>query len=367
MPQKTKNILYLVNSFDTGGAEKAMVRLCSNLDRDIYNIICVVLNKGDSTLIKDLKDNNIKYKHFNISKRNSVFGNLNEISKLYRFLKSKSGSILVCSLFHSTFLGRTLGRLAGIKKIINWEHNEDFGGLFRKLLISITMPLSNVILMDSKAVHKRFVSSFPFTKKSKIMTIPIGGIDLKDYCHKKTNQKKIIISSVGKLHYQKGYDLLITIAHDIIKKFPNVIFQIAGDGPEKKKLMTMIKHFGISKNFILLGFTTNVPSVLYTSDIYVQPSRWEGLCITVVEAAASSLPIVAFDVGGINETVKHNTNGFLVDSVIDLRVALERLIVDKRLRIDFGSKSRSMAEKKFDIDTMIDKFEKVIVSLFNGS
>lgn len=353
-------IIYLINSFDTGGAEKAMVRICSSL-KDKYKIKCVALHKGDGSLVKDLKANNLDYTFFRINKGNSPFVVVRDLMSLFKYLRKNRDAVLVCSLFHATIIGRLMGKLAGIRKIINWEHNQNLGGRFRKSINGLTMLMSSKVIADSKAVYETLRNNYKI-KKNKLSYIPIGGIDVSQYSKHTKKRKELIISSVGRLHEQKGYDLLILVAKQVIQKHPEVIFKIAGEGEEKEKLQKQIKEYNLEKNFILNGFVRDIPAFLADSDIYVQPSRWEGLCMTVVEAMASSLPIVAFNVGGIKESVTNNKNGYLITpyNTKQFQDKLEKLIENNELRQSFGRESRKIAEEKYDIKEMVKKFERLI-------
>lgn len=352
-------IAYLINSFDTSGAEKAMVRLCSNLDNKKYDITCIALQKGDGSLINELERNALKYRYFNIK----IF-NLIEMINLLSFIKKNNDSILVCSLFRSSFFGRLIGLILQIK-VINWQHNiHDFKNPIKRLLINITNPMSDIIILDSVATYNAYNINNYFVNKKKLKIIPIGGLRLSDYFKSRKKKDRITIASIGRLIHAKGYDKLIPVAAKIINTNKNVFFKIAGDGKERKKLQKLIVRNKIQNNFILEGFVRDIPSFLSQADIYVQPSRTEGLSMTVVEAMASYLPIIASDVGGINESVHNNINGYLIkhDNYQEFHDRIEELINDSKLREKFGNKSREITHKKYDIKKMVSKFEELLIS-----
>lgn len=96
--------------------------------------------------------------------------------------------------------------------------------------------------------------------------------------------KKII--SVGRLEYQKGYDILIDIWKKIEEKYPDWILEIYGNGTEKEKLQEKINNLGLEKSFLLKGVTENIKEKYLASSIYVMSSRYEGMPMVLLEAMA---------------------------------------------------------------------------------
>lgn len=114
---------------------------------------------------------------------------------------------------------------------------------------------------------------------------------------------KYIIGSIGRLDYQKNYEFLIKIFHDILKIRPNSVAVIIGEGAERASYEKLIKENNLSDNIFLLGDIPNAYQYIKGFDLFVQPSRYEGLSITLIEAIFAGLPILASDVGGNRETV----------------------------------------------------------------
>ena len=223
-----------------GGAEKAMARIVSGLDKEKYNIIVVALKMGSGQIISEIEKRGIEI--INLEAKNKF--DFRVIPKLYNLLKNKNIDILWCSLFQATFLGRIIGKLAKVPTIINWEHNERFYGFHRAFLNRITSFFSDTIIADSERVASQLKNGLKISPQ-KIKTIPIGGLDLNDY-HRGNDKKdktKCIIGSVGSLTRQKGYPYLVEAAKIITKKYPETEFIIAGEGPAKERLEQLIlKH-----------------------------------------------------------------------------------------------------------------------------
>lgn len=349
-------IKYVITSFDCGGAEIAALRIISKLNYD-YDIEVITFTKGSGLLMPEFRLKKIKFKVFGI---NSILDSM-KLCRLLFYLRKQKPDIIITSLFHPTIVIRIFKPfLKG--RIISWMHSENFGNIWRRLLYKVTVSKYNLIIADSKKVFSILKNKYNL-KNNKLRLIEIGGLDLNLFDRKSIKKKKmLIIGSIGSLRKVKGYKILIKAVNILNKRYVDKIeFEIAGMGIEYNKLKQMIRKIQI-KNLRLLGYKRNIPELLSKWDIYVQPSLWEGLCMTVVEACASGLPIVASNVGGIPETVKDNLNGYLVppNKPKILAEKLSILIDNKNLRIKMGKESRKIAEQKYSIDIMISKFKKVL-------
>ena len=359
MSQKRIRLLYLITEYVVGGAEKAMVRILSRLDKNKYDITVAALRKGNGRLLPELEKIGVRIEILGARGKYDV---VRVTFRLYDLIKKLNTQVFVCSLFHPTIFGRFIGRLTKTPVIVNWWHSENLGGILRALLNKITIPFSDKILCDSKRVETEFKKCLKLPDNL-IKVIPIGGIDLAQYCCRKRDMHPTIeVGSIGRLREPKGYTYLIEAAKMVVRENDNVSFSIVGDGPEFSNLQNLIRKFDLSEKVKLLGFRSDICSILSKWDIYTQSSLWEGLCITVVEAMASGLPIVATNVGGIPESVVDGYNGFLVppgDPEMLANKILE-LAENPDLRIRMGRKSRKIAVEKYSLDKMVGDVEEVM-------
>jgi glycosyltransferase involved in cell wall biosynthesis len=122
----------------------------------------------------------------------------------------------------------------------------------------------------------------------------------------------ILVGSVGRLDEQKGYYDLVRAARVVIDSHPEVHFAIAGEGPLRKRLETLIAELELTRHFHLCGFRNDIANFLAALDLFVCSSHWEGLPLVVVEAMLLEKPVVATDVGGNSEIVIPGRTGTLV-------------------------------------------------------
>lgn len=356
-------LLYLITGFYVGGAEKAMVRIISNIDKSKYNITVAALGTGDGRLLPELKSIGVKIENLRIERR-IYFPIL--LFRLYKLIRKIRPEVLICSLSAPTILGRIMGKLNHIPVIINWEHSESFGDIFHLIFNRITCPFSDKVICDSEKVGIK-VREVLHIPSDMVEIIPIGGINLSDYCYSRnhSNNEIIEVGTIGRLIEEKGYSYFIKAAKIISDRMDNVHFSIVGDGTLFSQHNQLINELSLQDKVRLLGFRRDIPELLSSWQIYVQPSLWEGLCITVAEAMASGLPIIASNVGGIPESVIDGYNGFLVppgESEV-LADKILKLIYEPELRIQMGRRSRELAEEKYSLDKMVKHIEEVIDTL----
>ncbi len=167
---------------------------------------------------------------------------------------------------------------------------------------------------------------------------------------------------IGSLIPRKGLPFLIEAAKRIVQEKKETKFLIVGDGPQRKELDLLIQAMGLTGNFF---FMKNVPNfklaALYNSaDVFVLPSIQEGQGIVLLEAQACGRPVVAFDIGGVNEAVLNNRTGLLVrQGSYELAESILRLLADKSLQKTMGDAGRKLVTEDFTWDICAQKMLKV--------
>lgn len=256
-----------------------------------------------------------------------------------------------------------LARLCGVLQpnatIATWHHANLFESDFRRLSFKFTSQLSDVVLADSEPVSEVLIADLGLDP-SLVHTVPIAGIDLDEYTvveHR--DSEGIMIGTIGRLSEQKNHRMILNVAERL--RDENVQFEIAGGGELYDTIQAEITERDLH-NVTLHGFVENVPSFLTNLDIYFQPSLWEGLCITVLEAMASGLPVVGSDVGGIARNVEQDCSGFLYgpDDIDGFISGIKSLTSDPELREQFGIRGRSIVEERFTQDVLVREFERAI-------
>jgi glycosyltransferase involved in cell wall biosynthesis len=159
-----------------------------------------------------------------------------------------------------------------------------------------------------------------------------------------------VIVAVGRLKAPKDF---VTFVRALSALAPGSFEAlIVGDGPDGPELRHEIQRLGLEERVRLAGDRRDVPELLAAADVFVLSSRSEGLPVSVLEAMAAGLPVVASRVGGVPEVVLHERTGLLVapGDPAQLAATLERLVARPELRRRFGAAGRARAEARFDLD-----------------
>jgi GalNAc-alpha-(1->4)-GalNAc-alpha-(1->3)-diNAcBac-PP-undecaprenol alpha-1,4-N-acetyl-D-galactosaminyltransferase len=141
--------------------------------------------------------------------------------------------------------------------------------------------------------------------------------------------------AIGRLHPQKGFDLLIKAFHQIQDKYPDWQLTILGEGPMRSELEDLRSQLQLTERVHLPGLVTNVPDYLRQADLFVMPSRFEGFPMALCEAMAYGLPVLAADcLSGPRDIIEDGVNGVLVqtEDTNALAVQLDALIADPARR-----------------------------------
>jgi len=172
------------------------------------------------------------------------------------------------------------------------------------------------------------------------------------------SKKAPSVTTVGNIRRVKGHDLFIRAAAQIVKRIEDVQFSIAGAVLEPQyfeELQSLVEELHLTSHFRFLGGEADLPQLLRDSQIFVLPSRSEGFSNAIIEAMASSLPVVATRVGGNGEAVADGVSGYLVppEDVDALASAIERLLIDPLKAIKMGAAGRQLVVERFTADAMM--------------
>ncbi len=166
----------------------------------------------------------------------------------------------------------------------------------------------------------------------------------------------IRLLTVGRLHYQKGYDIAIKALAGMRRDGYPVRWYVIGEGMERRNLETLIKKYGVEEYFILMGAKDNPYPYMKQADIYVQATRFEGKSIAVEEAQILGKVIVASDCTGNTEQIRSGYDGVLLALEEENLVReLERMVDEPELRKEYA---RHVLEKKIgfpkDLDALLE-------------
>lgn len=150
------------------------------------------------------------------------------------------------------------------------------------------------------------------------------------------------IVTVGRICYQKYYEKLVEVAAIVLHKHPDWKWDVYGDGNDRNKIEELIESNNLKDKLILKGDVNNMYNLYKNYSFQVMTSRFEGFPMTLLEGVANGLPLVGFDIAGVNDIIKEEKNGFLVPAYDEVKMSesIEKLISDESLRKEMSSYNR---------------------------
>jgi len=174
-----------------------------------------------------------------------------------------------------------------------------------------------------------------------------------------------VIGYLGRLVPVKGLKYLLLAMKELQQEFPNTHLLIVGDGLQKAELERITQTLGIDASFV--GWKKDLLPYYETFDIFVLPSLQEGLSHSLLEAMAMKKPVIATNVGGNGDVIRHGKNGFLVPARNPklLSSSVKKLIDNNSLRKKIGTLNRKTIEKEFSWENTVSQFEDLYRNLLH--
>ncbi len=360
MPDNLKPtvVAHVLYSFDEiGGLENGVVNLINNLPADRFkHVICALTRAGE--LKNRVKNNNVEYYSLNKRSGNDPFLPL----RLWKIFKNHSADVVHLRNWPTMVEGFIAARMARVKKIIYSEHGRHFddleeGKIFTTFIKKHIFNRVECLLAVSRQLGDEMSQRYGIQKNLRV--IP-NGIDSRMFCPMPGPVMKarlgldpddFIVGTVSRLDKVKNLDLFLDAAFQA--GFPDRIL-IAGDGPEREKLKKIVERHGAINRVMLLGNRSDIPDVLNCMDVFVLPSKSEGMSNVVLEAMSCGIPVVAFDVGGNRELIDNEQGGYLIEPYDFGKFlnALNELACSPGIKASMGAYNRKKVVNAFSIEHM---------------
>ena len=248
-------------------------------------------------------------------------------------------------------------------KHIAWEHfnfYENNGSFLRALARKIDAKFSDYIITLTEEDKNNYLNNLKIIGKIDYIYNPM---EIKEVKKCSLHSKQIV--SVGRLTYQKGFDMLIDVAKDVLEKNKEYKWLILGDGEDKDRLQEKINKYNLQDRLILKGKVSNVEDYYKNSSLYVMTSRFEGLPMTLLEAKSYKMPIVSFDCPtGPSEIIRNNINGYLVkaNDIKEMSNKVNSVLLDDKKLKKFSDKAELDIDK-FNINSIINKWTNILCTI----
>lgn len=372
------NVLYIASRGDSGaGGENYLLTLFRNIDRSRYTPFVVLPNDG--SLRQPLEDLGIEvivveadysWLQPDIAWYEVIEGLQSRVKTLSTIIENFDISI-VHTNSNLRFEGALAARLSGVRHLYlaHIEYQPDMP-IFQRLPLALPSFAQLMLgLSDSVvAVSESVAATLRTDADSTPIKVIHNGLELAPFDQALASlpntlrqelgisDSDILICAVGRIAVDKGFDYLVEAANTVLKgDATGVHFIIVGSEESAEHaahLKSKVANYGIGDQFHFIGFRSDVPVILASSDIFVLSSRKEGHPYVMLEAMASKCAVVASNCAGVEETIENGSSGFIVNigDVAAMAEHLRQLIDSKSLRTSTGNEARKTIERSFTAD-----------------
>ena len=304
------------------------------------------------------------------------------VFRLYRLFRQMQPTIVHTHTTKAGALGRIAAILARVPIIIHTYHGHYFNFFFSptktRFFLAIERFLARFtrkILVVSQRQLDEISGKFKVAPASKFQVMPLG-FDITQFLTVETYSGKLkrelgvdrnmlLVGIVGRLAPVKNHRLFLRMAQRVAQKRTDVHFVIVGDGELAGELKKFADELSIKKRVSFLGWRKDLDVIYVDLDLCVLTSHDEGTPTSLLEAMASTTPVVATDVGGVSDIVEHLKTGLIVppNDVEALTNAVMQLLADEKRRIAYGYAGWLAVKEKYSIERLVQDIERLYEEL----
>ncbi len=385
--QNKKRILYLVGGFHVGGTERHLSQILPELSED-FDVIVVCLGQ-DGPLSKKIKEKGILI-HFLTQRPLLNIPKIAGVSLLIRniltvlFLLRKYKPVAIHSFLGApTIVAGVVSRFFPKIKFIASKRNQlsrpdSFWkeGVFEKWALK----KANLVLAHSTEVQRELIEIGVSSKNTLLIHNGIRGSNFlrnlsvrNAYREQHSWDEAVTFTLVANLIPYKGHEFALRAAADLkTKNLPQrwkLVFVGKGDQEYTNQLLSFVTDLELENCVDFLGYQSNIEQILQASDVGMLLSKHEGFSNSILEYMASSLPVIATNVGGNKDSVIPNETGYLVEQndTEKLTSYMSELILNTDRRLQLGSIAKEKVETDFSLTGMFAKYRDMYDMVLNNS
>jgi sugar transferase (PEP-CTERM/EpsH1 system associated) len=356
-------VLHLIWALDLGGAERQVVEIVRRLDRSRFEpLVGCLVKKGRWG--EALQREGVRVVEF--AKRPGL--DLRLLGRLARLLREERVSVVHTHAFTAATWGRLAAAVARTPVVIAHEHSAfSLDSWHRRLVDRALVPTTDRWVAVSQALARDLVRQEGLPRSRVVVVrngIPLPAPEglrraaaLRDEW--RSGRFHTLVGTVGRLEVRKGLEVFLQAMAVLAPSHPTLRAVVVGEGPMGGRLEDQARELGLGDRVLFTGRRDDVPEVLGALDIFALPSHTEGLSISLLEAAASGLPIVATDVGGNPEVVEDGVTGLLVPpgDPDAFAAGLARILETPGGGGELGARAAERVRARFSAESMVGQIE----------
>lgn len=379
-------VLHIITRLVRGGADENTVYTVYGLDRSCFHVDLLYGDRSEPELMSLPNRPDISFFCIPELRREvNLWADLRALWKLFRFISKGRYHIVHTHTAKAGFIGRIAAFAARTPIIIHTLHGATFGNFLSPLMRQMYVFLERIgtftcdkIICVGEDLKGRYLAK-KIGPPSKYVVIYSGmNLDRFFEAGRYTAERRreireklgllpsaIVIGNISRLEPRKGHIFFIEAAGALLKKHPEIMFLIVGDGELRGRLEQEVQCRGLAQSILFTGFRKDIEAVLSILDISTLTSLWEGLPRVLIQSAAVGKPIVTFSVEGATEVVREGKNGFIVPSMDVSAFAgkIEWLLDNPAQARQMGAEGRNIVGNAWQVETMVEKIQDLYFDL----
>lgn len=289
----------------------------------------------------------------------AMTGNIRRLSRLRRAIRDSGASVVVSFVGTTNILTILATRGLGIGVVISERNDpsrQSLGAVWNWLR-RLTYSRANVVTANSARAIDALLHYVP-RPKLQLINNPIDPTTIAS----SGRHDQSTILAVGRLSYQKGFDIGLRAFASLDARYGAWRLQIAGEGPLRSELEKLAGDLGVSTRVDWLGRVSDVSALYAKAAFLIVPSRYEGTANVLIESAASRLPAIASRAAAVPHLVVDGESGFVVsdENPAALTLAMEAMIASRDLRERFGRSAQTRALEMTNPETILADWDRVL-------
>ena len=349
-------IVHLNIGLGGGGAEHMILEMAKKSHSDQIDTVVLAITNNDQIAYK-FTENNLKFHYLGITSPKRFFKGIKHMKQV---VSSYDDIVLHCHMFHALVIGIYFRLFVRKVPIVFTLHNILVEEIYRRWFLFFTKAFRKIDINFSEDASKWYL------KKIHVIA---NGVDFEKF---KLDKERTFNHSetfkflyLGRIEEQKNPLVLPQLAKKLLDKgISNFEILVAGNGDMKDKLDTLIKNNHLENHIKLLGFQKDVKQQLFNAHCMIMPSLWEGLPISLIEASATKLPIIATPVGSIPKFFK--PSNCFVPQIERFHEAMISVIQDYTTATKKAQQLYKDNKSVFDINSVYKKHLKLYQSVITN-
>ncbi len=357
----------------SGGTQRHLLEVLKFLDRGRFLPLVISAKRGGE-LGRAIEACGVELVQLDLGERVMSADMVRCVRRTAAVFREREVDVVQCFQWRPALIGMAAARLARRGRIVAGRRSVPVERGGRALLEELVVRLADRVVVNAEALRPRGAAA------RRTDVIP-SGVDTDLFRPRPEGRTAArarlgltathpVVGTVGRLETRKGTAVLLEAAARLVKKeLPDLRVVVVGDGPLRDELRALAAQLGIGDRVLMLGDRSDVPDVLAALDVFVLPSRTEGMSNALLEAMAAALPVVATAVGGNPEVVSTETTGVLVppDDMMSLADAILRLATSPTLAAQLGAAARRHVEERYGARAMVRRLETVYMAVADAA